>query len=134
MNTVADERVMVLRLHWRGWRILFTSDAGWSTERKLMDSGLDLTADLIVAGRNRTDSSLGEDFLAAVKPRAIIASHTDFPVAERIPKRWAEHCEAQGIRLFHQGKTGAVTLALGKDGALVLRGFLNGEELKLAPK
>jgi competence protein ComEC len=131
MNTVADERVMVLRLHWQGWRILFLGDAGWSTERALMDSGTDLSADIVVAGRNRHDSSLGDDFLAAVNPRAIIASHVDFPSEERIPPRWAAHCQDLGIRLFHQGKTGAVTIRLGKDGSLELRGFLDGEALRL---
>ena len=131
----ADERVMVMRLHWRGWRILFTSDAGWTTERRLIDSRQDLGADLIVAGRNTKDSSLGDDFLAAVKPKAIIASHDDFPPDERIPPRWAEHCENKlGIHLFHQGKTGAVTAVLEKDGALVLRGFVDGSEMRLEPK
>jgi competence protein ComEC len=132
MNTVADERVMVLRLHWQGWRILFMGDAGWTTERALIDSGRDLSADIIVAGRNRHDSSLGDDFLAAVKPKAIIASHADFPSEERIRPRWAAHCEQLGIRLFHQGKTGAVTLGLEKDGALEMRGFLDGSELRLS--
>lgn len=131
MNTVADERVMVLRLHWQGWRILFLGDAGWATERALMESGRDLRADIIVAGRNRHDSSMGDGFLATVKPRAIIASHTDFPSEERIPQRWAEHCEEQGIRLFHQGETGAVTLGLEKDGSLEMQGFLDGSELRL---
>jgi competence protein ComEC len=132
VNSVADERVMVLRLHWRGWRVLFLGDAGWAAERALMDSGKDLSADIIVAGRNRHDSSLGDDFLAAVKPRAIIASHSDFPAEERIPPRWEAHCEEMGIRLFHQGKTGAVTIGLREDGSLEMRGFLNGEELRLS--
>ena len=131
VNTIADERVMVLRLHWQGWRILFLGDAGWTTERNLMDSGKDLSADIIVAGRNRHDSSLGDDFLAAVKPKAIIASHVDFPSEERIPPRWAAHCEELGIRLFHQGMTGAVTIGLGGDGSLNLKGFLNGQELRM---
>jgi len=131
MNTVADERVMVCRLHWHGWRVLFLSDAGWTTERALLESGLDLSADVIVAGRHRHDSSMGDDFLAAVKPRAIVASHTDFPSEERIPPRWAAHCEEIGIHLFHQGKTGAVSLALGAEGSLELRGFLDHSELRL---
>lgn len=131
MNTVADERVMVLRLHWQGWRILFLGDAGWSTERNMIESGKDLSADIVVAGRNRHDSSLGDDFLAAVKPKAIIASHADFPSEERIPPRWAAHCEELGIRLFHQGQTGAVTIGLGDDKSLKLRGFLNDQELRL---
>lgn len=128
---VADERVMVLRLHWRGWRVLFTGDAGLRTERALLESGRDLAADVIVAGRHRHDASLGDDFLAAVKPQAIIASHADFPPEERIPEAWRESCEQAGIRVFHQGRCGAITLVAVDDGSLALRGFLDGSELVL---
>ena len=41
-NALADERVAVFRLHWRGWKILFTSDAGMGTELKMLDAGKDL--------------------------------------------------------------------------------------------
>lgn len=131
-NLQADERVMVCRLHWRGWRILFLSDAGWSIERTLLESGRDLSADVIVAGRHRNDSSMGDAFLEAVKPRAIVAGHADFPYAERIPARFVADCEKQGIPLFHQGKTGAVTLVPSEDGSLELRGFLDGSSLRLS--
>ncbi|MCW1922084.1 ComEC/Rec2 family competence protein [Luteolibacter arcticus] len=130
-NAVADERVMVTRLHWRGWRVLFTADAGLATERAMLEAGGDLQADVIVAGRHGNDSSLGDDFLAAVRPKAIIAGHADFPPEERIPADWAAACEEQGIRVFHQGQTGAVTLVVEEDGALVIRGFLDGSELRL---
>lgn len=131
-NQMADERVMVCRLHWQGWRILFLSDAGWSIERAMLESGRDLSADVIVAGRHRNDSTMGDAFLDAVKPQAIIAGHADFPSAERIPARWAEDCGRRGIRLFHQGKTGAVTLVPVADQSLELRGFLDGSSLRLS--
>jgi competence protein ComEC len=130
-QAVADERVMVLRLHWHGWRILFLSDAGWRTERAMLESGRDLGADVIVAGRHRHDSSLGDAFLAAVQPRAIVAGHADFPPEERVPAAWQAACENAGIRVFHQGRTGGVTLVPGEDGSLTIRGFLDGEELVL---
>lgn len=130
-QAVADERVMVLRLHWRGWRILFLSDAGWRTERAMLESGRDLGADVIVAGRHRHDSSMGDAFLAAVKPRAIVAGHADFPPEERVPAAWQAACENAGIRVFHQGRTGGVTLVPGEDGTLTIRGFLDGAEMIL---
>jgi ComEC/Rec2-related protein len=130
-HAVADQRVMVVRLHWKGWRILFLSDAGWRTERAMLESGRDLSADVIVAGRHRNDSTMGDPFLAAVKPRAIIAGHADFPPEERVPAAWHAACENAGIRVFHQGRTGGVTLVPGEDGTLVVRGFLDGAELVL---
>jgi competence protein ComEC len=129
-NSAADNRVMVTRLHWHGWRVLFTSDAGLATERAMLKAGGDLRADVIVAGRHRNDASLGDDFLAAVQPKAIIASHAEFPQAERVPEDWMEACEKRGMRVFHQGRTGAVTL-VEEDGSLVIRGFLDGSELRL---
>lgn len=131
LGVVADERVMVTRLHWRGWRVLFTADAGLATERALLDQGGDLRADLVVAGRPGRDASLGDDFLAAVRPMAIVASHADFPADQRVPGRWQAACERRGIRVFHQGRTGAVTLVAEKDGALSIRGFLDGSDLRL---
>jgi len=130
-SALADERVMVTRLHWHGWRVLFTADAGMATERKMLASGEDLQADVIVAGRHARDASLGEDFLAAVKPKVIVAGHADFPEAERVPEGWMEACERRGMRVFHQGRTGAVMLVVEENGALVVRGFLDGVEVRL---
>lgn len=130
-QAVADERVMVVRLHWKGWRILFLSDAGLRTERAMLESGRDLAADVIVAGRHRQDATMGDAFLRAVKPRAIVAGHADFPPEERVPAAWQAACENAGIRVFHQGRTGGVTLVPGEDGTLVIRGFVDGAELVL---
>ncbi|RYD31090.1 MAG: hypothetical protein EOP85_23130, partial [Verrucomicrobiaceae bacterium] len=87
-NASADDRVAIYRLHWRGWKILFTSDAGLGTELEILDEGKEISADVIVAGKHRSDTSLGDRFLDAVDPQAIIASHSEFPVSERLsPKR-----------------------------------------------
>lgn len=130
-NALADERVMVLRLHWRGWRILFLSDAGWGIERRMLESGRDLAADVIVAGRHAGDSTMGDAFLEAVKPRAIIAGHADFPASERIPAGWAADCGRRGIRLIHQGRTGAAIVLPREDGSLEIRGFADGSSVIL---
>ena len=126
-NRVADERVMVIRLHWDGWRILFMADAGWGTERAMMESGVDLAADVIVAGRHVHDASLGDAFLRATGARAVIATHAGFPSSERVPERWRAAAEASGVAVFHQGESGAVVLSAEED-ALVLRGWVDGRE------
>ncbi len=129
-NRVADERVMTLRLHWHGWRILFMADAGWGTERAMMESGMDLGADVIVAGRHIHDASLGEDFLRKTGARAVIATHAEFPASEQVPWRWRRAVEKAGVAVFHQGESGAVIVSL-EDDALVLRGWVDGRELVL---
>jgi beta-lactamase superfamily II metal-dependent hydrolase len=129
-STVADERVMPVRLNWRGWRVLFMADAGWATERAMMESGVDLSADVIVAGRHLHDASLGASFLKATGARVVVAGHSDFPSVERVPESWRRSCENKGIRVMHQGECGAVSFVQ-EEGALLLRGFVDGSEVRL---
>lgn len=106
----ADDRCMVMRLHWRGWRILITGDAGFDAEQEILGSGIDLGCDLWVMGRHRSDHTGTMGFLQAVNPRVIIAEEDRYPVAERVPERWAEAVGQSGIELWRQGETGAVTI------------------------
>ncbi len=129
-NDVADQRVMPVKLHWKAWSILFMADAGWGIERAMMESGADLKADVIVAGRHLHDASLGARFLEATGARVVVATHSDFPSIERIPEWWRKSCESRGIQVFHQGDSGAVSVVM-DEGALVLRGFLDAREVRL---
>ncbi len=133
-SAAADERVAIFRLHWRGWKILLTSDAGMETELELVKSGKDLTADLIIAGRNRSDLSLSDPFLEAVKPRAIIASHAAFPVAEQLPSEAVNYWKSRGIQVVHQGESGGVTVRVDDAGELVLEGYVDRSLVTLKPR
>jgi competence protein ComEC len=123
-DAVADDRVAIYRLHWRGWRILFLSDAGWKAERRLLDSGIDFRADVLVAGRHRRDLSLDDAFVAAVAPRAIIAGNASFPPEELLDLSKVARWRELGIAVFDQRETGGVTVRP-EQGKLKLEGFLN---------
>ncbi len=124
IHVIADDRVAIYRLHWRGWRILFTSDAGHATESALLRSGKDLAADVIVAGRHERDDSLGDDFLDAVRPRAIIASNADFPPEQRLPETQAAYWRSRGILVIDQRETGGVTLRVDAAGQMRIESYL----------
>ncbi len=130
----AIERVMILRLHWAGWRILFTSDAGITTERALLESGIDCSADVIIAGRNPGDLTPGDDFLDAVSPQVIIASNVDFPAEQKLDPQRIEYWRSIGIRVLDQKDTGAVTLRVDPDGSLRMDAFVSGESISLPPR
>ncbi len=130
-NALADDRVAVFRLHWRGWRILFTSDAGMGTELKMLDVGTDVAADLIIAGRHRGDLTLCDRFLNAVNPQAIIASNTAFPIEERLSQKTVSYWGSRGIHVLDQAKTGGVTVKIDAEGKLLLEGFLSPSPLVL---
>ncbi|MCH2062480.1 MAG: ComEC/Rec2 family competence protein [Roseibacillus sp.] len=120
----ADDRCMVMRLHWRGWRVLITGDAGFDTEKEMLESGVDLSCDLWVMGRHRSDFSGIMEFVQAVNPSVIVAEEDRYPLSERVPERWAKAVTEAGIVLWRQGETGAVMMEFRK-GELELRSFRN---------
>lgn len=133
-NARADQRVVVSRLHWRGWKILLMSDAGMTTEKKLLEMEVDVSADVVVAGKNRTDLSLCDAFVDAVNPRVMVLTHSEFPVAEQRSARRMSHWREQGVEVFDQSQSGAVTMTIDEDGSLIVEGFANGQLLKLPIK
>lgn len=130
-DAIADERVAIFRLNWRGWRILFVNDAGLRTERKLLASGQNLKADILIAGHHRTDLSLGDEFIKAVAPRAIVASNSPHPPEEQLDSRKVAWWRRSGIEVFDQRATGGVTITPKDDGSLWLKGFVDGRVLRL---
>jgi competence protein ComEC len=124
-HAAADDRVAIYRLHWRGWKILFTSDSGIGTELEMLDRGGDISADVIIAGHHTGDASLSDRFLDAVNPRAIVASHADFPVEERLDPSAVAYWRSRGIHVFPQGQTGGVTIRVDGSGNLRLEGFVD---------
>ena len=122
-NAAADDRVAIFRLHWHGWKLLLTSDAGISTEMEMLDRHLDVSADIIIAGKHEGDLSLCDRFLDAVNPQAIVAGHSDFPVAEKLDPQTVDYWRSRGIQVIHQGKSGGVTIMVDGAGNLRLEGF-----------
>jgi ComEC/Rec2-related protein len=127
----ADDRVAVYRLHWRGWKILFTSDAGISTENQMLEAGTDVAADVIIAGCHRNDLSLGDAFLHAVDPRVIVFSNPDFPPEERRSDETVDYWKSRGIQVIDQSAAGGLTINVDDNGDLRLIGYLQKEPLVL---
>ncbi|MDP0491705.1 MAG: ComEC/Rec2 family competence protein [Verrucomicrobiota bacterium JB023] len=126
----ADDRVLVLMLHWHGWRILMTSDAGRGTEERLLKNPKSISADLWIMGRHLYEPTGSDEFVNRVNPRAIIASHQGFPSDERIPAGWREWVVRKGINLLSQDEHGAVMIKASPE-RLQLEGYLTGESVIL---
>lgn len=125
----ADDKALVVRLDAAGKRILFTSDAGFTTERWLAENAPpdELRADILVKQMHAKDFSGTPEFLQAVGPALVVASSTRFPPQEAIREEWAAQVEALGIRLLRQDQTGAVRITLPRDGAWQAEPFLGGK-------
>lgn len=129
----ADLRVAVFRLHWRGWRFLFTSDAGISTEEKLLAARRDLAADIIIAGSSDERISLTPSFLDAVRPRVIIIGSPHAPGAVSAGDPRPAYWRSRGIHVIPQESSGGVTITPEPSGALVFTGFSDASRFTLLP-
>lgn len=128
---LADDRVLVLKVEYEGWRILLTSDAGFETEKDLLESGADLGCDVWIKGQHSELPSGLPEFVEAAGPRVVISSNADFPAAERIPESFREDLRKRGIALFDLDSAGSAKIEA-KPGSLTVTPFSDPEDrLKL---
>ena len=129
--TTGDDQALVVQLSLKKAKVLLMSDAGYTTEKALLASGVDLRSDILVKGQHRSGNSGSDAFLDVVQPRLIIATSRDFPQQERISDEWAKQVRARGIKLFRQDETGAVELEFEPSGWQA-RAFVTGEIFRSA--
>ena len=107
-------------------RVLFESDAGAEAEVALLGSGDDLKSDILIKGQHHSGGSGTREFLDGVKPKLIIATSRESPVAEQITEEWSSEIARRGIKLFRQDRTGAVEIQFrGED--WTAQSYLTGE-------
>jgi len=126
---LADDKALVLLLECEGRRVLFTSDAGFSTEQWLLENEPALRADVLVKGQHHGGDSGAPDLLQRVQPGAIVASALDYGARPEQLDRWCADCKRRGIAVFRQDECGAVMVAI-RDGAIEMRGFVNGQSFR----
>ena len=107
-------------------RVLFESDAGAEAEVALLGSGDDLKSDILIKGQHHSGGSGTREFLDGVKPKLIIATSRESPVAEQITEEWSSEIARRGIKLFRQDRTGTVEIQFrGED--WTAQSYLTGE-------
>lgn len=126
LGSIADDRLMVIRLHWRGWKILFTGDAGRISEEALLASGADLTADLIIAGLHDSDLSLTPPFVSAVNPQAIIVASPVGSEMDRLRTAQIGSWKMNGIHVIEPSRSGGLTVSLSGEDELRITGYVDG--------
>lgn len=131
---LADDKALVLRLISGAFRFLLLSDAGPATEEWLLQHERDrLPADVLIQGAHASGVARSEAFLQAVSPRLMIATHGEFPPAERLPAETLRWLETRSIPLLRQDLHGAIVLRTTSRG-LEAMGFITGDRQRLAPR
>ena len=105
-----NDASLVVRLRYGATSVMLTGDAEEFSEKDMIDSGMDLRADVLKLGHHGSKSSSSEEFLDAVQPAVAIVSagaknvygHPHPSVIERVTTRH--------IRVLRTDVDGAITL------------------------
>lgn len=113
----ADNRCLVLMIQMGPTRVLWLGDAGFITEKRLLERGHDLRCDILVHGCHSTDPGGLTELMLAAQPRVII-SESDSRFAEvKTPLRFDAYCLKQEIPHLRLEVTGGIHVGISPDGA-----------------
>ena len=112
----SDDNALVLSLELGPTRVLLMSDVGRTVERRLVSSGRDLRATIVIKGRHATETSCTDGFLDAVRPAIVVQSASMHPSTRYPEPELRDRLERRGIRFYRTDETGAVSIRLNKDG------------------
>lgn len=109
-NARGDDRAMVLMLHAGPWRVLWLSDAGWRTEKWLVNSAADLRCDVLVRSQHEVDQTLTAEFLRRTAPRAILCGSDAREAEVALPEMLADFAKQQNIPLLDTWRDGSLVI------------------------
>ncbi|HYF34926.1 MAG TPA: ComEC/Rec2 family competence protein [Prosthecobacter sp.] len=128
----ADDRGLVLMLQVGGIQILWLGDAGFMTEKKLLERASPLRCDLLIRNQHSADVSGLPELLLAARPQAVISSNDAWLAEERMPERLRVFCAQEGMTLFDMGTCGSVGISFTGSEAR-LEAFANGQKATVRP-
>ena len=131
IGPLADDRVLILMLHWRGWKILWLGDSGRLSDLALLESGADLKADVIIAGSHETDVSLTDPLIAAIAPQVLILPRPPGGEVDSYRESQRKKWERRDFLIIDQKATGGLTVTISQNGDMRFSGYLDGSEVKI---
>lgn len=127
IRNIADNRNMVMKVHWQGWKILVTGDLGIVDELDLIAREVDLGADIVLMGHHEWGFSGQHQFLQATGAKVVISSGASYPRYEMPRESWVEQLDEEGYHLFNQWETGAVIMDFSKN-EVSIQSYLDEEK------
>jgi competence protein ComEC len=115
----AEDNAVVLRLETAGHRVLFLSDASDAVEERLVASGQDLRADVVIREGSGRETLCSESFLASVQPQWVVLQTHSWPPGRPPHPAFTARLAAHKVRLIRTAEAGAVTVRLRQTGISV---------------
>lgn len=133
LHEKANDRGLVLLIKIGSFRVLWLNDAGFITEKRLLQRHADVRCDILIRNQHNADVSGLTELLLAAQPQAIISSNDSYLAEERLPQRIRDFCEVSQIPLFDLEVSGSVGLEF-RNLHAELRAFRSGQSVTLQPK
>ncbi|HTD37973.1 MAG TPA: DNA internalization-related competence protein ComEC/Rec2 [Candidatus Limnocylindrales bacterium] len=112
-----NENSVVMMLTYRGFRMLFTGDAGFQTEQRLLASGADVRADVLKTGHHGSAYATSREFVTAVEPAVAVISVGRHNLFGHPAARTVAELTARGARVYRTDRCGAITIDAGQRSA-----------------
>jgi competence protein ComEC len=123
-GTSSNDTSLVLRVTYKGQRVLFTGDIEALAQQQLLKSGVDLQAEILILPHHGSVNPFTRQFIAAVDPLCVLRSsgqrHADEPAEIE-----AITC---GRAYWNTADVGAITVLL-RQGERVVQGFRTPQRL-----
>ncbi|MFO1478022.1 MAG: ComEC/Rec2 family competence protein [Verrucomicrobiota bacterium] len=132
-TAMADDGALVLAARCGNCRVILSSDLGTEGQELLLESGLDLSADIVVAGLPDRGEPLGGALLAAIRPKLVIVADSEFPANRRGTTALEERLRRAGCRVLCTRRSGAVTLEFFAHGYNLSAAGLDSRETSGSP-
>jgi competence protein ComEC len=117
-NAINDNSIAFV-LQYRSFRMLFTGDAGVAAERRFLDEGVDLHADVLKVGHHGSAYSSSPAFIAAVHPRYAIISAGRHNLFGHPAPSTMETLKRAGVNVYRTDQNGATTVSVDGNSILV---------------
>lgn len=119
ISNKSNDNSVVWKLRYGDVSFLFTGDCQIKCEENILDSGLNVTADVLKVGHHGSDTSTSEKFLKAVNPRvAIIGVGSTLKGRYNLPdNEIIERLKTHGVKTFRtdEGEIKITTNGMGFD-------------------
>ena len=126
-GALADDRALVLRLHWNGSTILFAGDMGFRVLSTLCEQGVEMQSDVLVLGAHSSDPLEWQRLLCEVQPKLIILGQQRARISAKNLQALTRYKKSTGATVLHQRERGAVILSQ-KNAKIVSETLLKGHE------
>jgi competence protein ComEC len=109
-NAINDNSIAFL-LQYRAFRMFFTGDAGVAAERRFLDEGVDLHADVLKVGHHGSAYSSSPEFIAVVHPKYAVISVGRHNLFGHPAPSTIDTLERAGARVYRTDLNAATSVA-----------------------